>query len=360
MTVPKAGGVGVSWCVDTSGPFPTAANGSRYAVTFTDRVTGFVEAYDIADKDMGTVVDVILDMIARWGIPALLLHDGGSEYRNSLAEAVSVSLGFPRVRIAVDHAESNPDERSHRTLLDVMRTQQSLVDDHSTWPRALRFAVMAVNSMLKDPLEVPASYLQFGRVNRQASDMEVALALDDLRHPKQPVSELVRQRMEEDLPDLVLMRWLLVEQHRTRVQEELEQQEREALEGSLHLRRLQRGDLVRQRARNRSNAAQGVYAKFMARWMAPVYCVVFNREGDTGRRSVGAVEVDPDTGVEVSPVRVSTFNVDDLCPARLATSELRVQLSDRTLATFWSDVSDDERARFRSVVGSALAVDADA
>ena len=79
---------------------------------------------------------------------------------------------------AVDHAMSNPNERSHRSLLDLMRVQMELQADHAAWPRAVLFAVMALSSMDRDPLRMSAAVLVFGRHNRchARSDVERALA----------------------------------------------------------------------------------------------------------------------------------------------------------------------------------------
>ena len=69
--------------LDLAGPFPITMSGNRYIISFVDWLSGWVEAFPVADKTADTVVFLLQNEIfPRFGCPLVLVTDNVGENVN--------------------------------------------------------------------------------------------------------------------------------------------------------------------------------------------------------------------------------------------------------------------------------------
>ena len=70
--------------IDLTGELPTTdGNGSKYIMVVKDFHTKFVWLFALKTKDAIAVADqLVTELYCRWGIPEMLVHDRGKEFRN--------------------------------------------------------------------------------------------------------------------------------------------------------------------------------------------------------------------------------------------------------------------------------------
>ena len=108
--------------LDLAGPFPITLSGNKYVISFVDWLSGWIEAFPVADKTADTVVYLLQNEIfPRFGCPLVLVTDNGGENVNRAMKETLDKLKIHHVTTSVFHPQSNSKvERSHRTMNDVL------------------------------------------------------------------------------------------------------------------------------------------------------------------------------------------------------------------------------------------------
>ncbi|GFV23244.1 transposon Tf2-11 polyprotein [Trichonephila clavipes] len=89
--------------VDFIGPFPPS-NGQSYCLTVVDRFTRWMEMIPTADMTAETVCRALLSVwISRFGCPAIITTDQGTNFESSLFRELSNLLGTNRIRCCAYH-----------------------------------------------------------------------------------------------------------------------------------------------------------------------------------------------------------------------------------------------------------------
>ena len=70
--------------VDTIGPLPMDDNGNQYIVAIIDCFSRFIELYPVKDTSAPSAAVPLVDFSGRYGIPAEVLTDNGTQYANQL------------------------------------------------------------------------------------------------------------------------------------------------------------------------------------------------------------------------------------------------------------------------------------
>ncbi|GFU65170.1 transposon Tf2-9 polyprotein [Trichonephila clavipes] len=89
--------------VDFIGPFPPS-NGQSYCLTVVDRFTRWMEVIPTADMTAETVCRALLSVwISRFGCPAIITTDQGTNFESSLFRELNNILGTNRIRCCAYH-----------------------------------------------------------------------------------------------------------------------------------------------------------------------------------------------------------------------------------------------------------------
>ena len=139
------------WGIDFVGPFPSST-GNEYILVAVDYVSKWVEAMATARNDVKTVVKFIKkNIFSRFGVPRILISDGGSHFCNTQLQKV---LGQYHVnhRVASPyHPQTNGQvEVSNRELKKIL--EKIVASTRKDWSSKLEDALWAYRTAYKTPI----------------------------------------------------------------------------------------------------------------------------------------------------------------------------------------------------------------
>ena len=148
--------------MDMVGPLPHSTKGRRYILTVMDHATCWVEAYPLESKSARAVTEAFNgEWVSRYGAPAIVLTDQGSEFNNSELRQYFQDLGIQHRRSTPYHPQTNGKlERAHRTIKNILRKLSNAHD--GDWEGSLAAAMWAYRVTPK-PNGFTPFFLQFGR-----------------------------------------------------------------------------------------------------------------------------------------------------------------------------------------------------
>jgi hypothetical protein len=108
--------------VDLVGPLP-ASKGFTYMFTIIDRTSRWPEAIPIAATSTVDCANALFQgWVSRFGVPAVITSDRGTQFTSSLWAALSSLLNIQHSQTTAYHPQSNGMvERFHRCLKDTLR-----------------------------------------------------------------------------------------------------------------------------------------------------------------------------------------------------------------------------------------------
>lgn len=145
--------------IDIVGPLPPS-QGYTYLLTIVDRFTRWPEAIPLKDISTLTCARALVSQwISRFGLPAELSSDRGSQFTSELWSALMGLLGVKHSRTTAYHPQANGlVERFHRALKTSLRTR--LID--SNWIDELPWVLLGIRTAPKEDLGTSSAELVFG------------------------------------------------------------------------------------------------------------------------------------------------------------------------------------------------------
>ena len=126
---------------DLVGPLPRSSSGNKYILTMMCLYTKYPEAIPLRRVDNHTVLEAMLEIFARHGIPKTILTDQGSVFMSKLTQQLYQTLDIKRVRTSPYHPQSDGAlERWHACLKGMMRRAEI---DLTNWDKQLKFLLFA-------------------------------------------------------------------------------------------------------------------------------------------------------------------------------------------------------------------------
>ena len=119
--------------LDIVGPMTETVSGNKYILTCQDDLSKFLVAIPIPQQDAETVArDFVLNVVLKFGAPAQILTDQGSNFLSYLFKTMCNLLRIKKIQTTAFHPESNGRlERSHRLLTEYLR--HYVREDQSNW-----------------------------------------------------------------------------------------------------------------------------------------------------------------------------------------------------------------------------------
>lgn len=157
--------------IDFVGPLRPSHRGNVYLLTVKDTFSRWLEAIPVKRANASTVVDVLeREIFARYGIPETIHSDRGSHFVNSLLREVADVFSIRLTMTPAYNPKSNPVERSHRDLGEILRALLETGDQES-WEKVLPQALFAMRTAVCTATGMAPYRALFGRDAAQPLDL---------------------------------------------------------------------------------------------------------------------------------------------------------------------------------------------
>ena len=168
--------------IDFVGPMRRSKRGNNYILTCRDTFSRWLEAFpinEITTKEVARVLE--REIFCRYGLPDRIHSDRGSQFTSQFFHDLGDALNISTTTTPAYNPKSNPVERAHRDIKDILRGLMEQ-DEHSSWEDFLPQAVFAVNTAVCEVTGLAPYQILFGH--------DVATPLDHLFEPPPEASQL--------------------------------------------------------------------------------------------------------------------------------------------------------------------------
>jgi Integrase core domain len=134
--------------LDILGPLPVTKSGNKYLVVFGDRYSKAMRVVAVPNITTETLARAfVLDWVAVYGIPLLLLTDNGTQFIYKFFQTVCRLLGVKQLFTTANHPSTNGQvERFNQTVL---KSVAHFVSEHQNdWDEIAGGATYAYNTTM--------------------------------------------------------------------------------------------------------------------------------------------------------------------------------------------------------------------
>ncbi|XP_037827518.1 uncharacterized protein LOC119615583 [Lucilia sericata] len=149
-------------CADFVGPLPRSSHGNTTLIVFYDKFSKWSEFVAVRQATTKTFIKAFRERIlARFGIPYILLTDNGTQFTSRECKKYFESLGIRQQFTAPYSPQENPTERTNR----IIKTMIAQFTEHNQrkWDEQLPELSLALNSSKQSSTKFSPAYLTQGR-----------------------------------------------------------------------------------------------------------------------------------------------------------------------------------------------------
>ena len=150
--------------IDTIGPLPKDENGNQFILVIIDCFSRWVELYALPDTSALKCAEALLQHCGRFGVPALLRSDQGSQFANDIIGQLCTLLDTDQeFTTAYSKQENTIVERANKEVMRHLRAMMFHVKIYHHWStRQLPLVMRILNSEIKLRTGVTPAEIIFG------------------------------------------------------------------------------------------------------------------------------------------------------------------------------------------------------
>ncbi len=182
---------------------PLTENDFQYLLVFVDSFSRFSILVPLKDKSARSVARAFIDeVLCRYASPKVLLSDNGSEFNNSLLEAVCTSFQIKKCNTVPYAPQTNGKvERANRRILDVLRFT---ANSSSTRDEFIPQVACSLNSAIHSSIGESPHFIPFGADKRMpyeflSSDPRPLYCMDDYVKRRMTVFQRIHTSVRDHL-----------------------------------------------------------------------------------------------------------------------------------------------------------------
>ena len=149
---------------------PLSFDGNKYAVVFMDYFTKWPEVFAVPDQQATTIArSLVEEVVARHGVPELLLSDRGPNFLSELTCEVCKLLGIQKVNTSGYHPQSDGMvEKFNGTITNML---SKCVEKHGRdWDKRIPYLMFAYRVAVQESTQDSPFFLLYGRDPRTPTE----------------------------------------------------------------------------------------------------------------------------------------------------------------------------------------------
>ncbi|GFT57827.1 retrovirus-related Pol polyprotein from transposon 297 [Trichonephila clavipes] len=147
--------------IDAVGPLPVSTKQNRYLITSICVASKYPEAIPVESITSPNVIDALLSIFSRIGLPREIQSDLGTSFTSELTTTFFNKFGIKVTRSSVSHPQSNAVERVHRTIKRVIKAL--CVESGEDWEGVLPLALFSLRTVAHESTGFSPTELVMGK-----------------------------------------------------------------------------------------------------------------------------------------------------------------------------------------------------
>ena len=158
--------------LDIIGPLPQTTKGNQYIIILVDYLTKWVEAEPLVNIESDDVINFLMKVFSRHGIPEVIVTDNGPQFRSDKTKAFLDLYGVIVQFVTVYHPESNGMvENRNKEIGKYLRLLCK--KDTQTWDEVLPSALWALRTCKNEATQFSSFELLYGRRDLQPFELTI-------------------------------------------------------------------------------------------------------------------------------------------------------------------------------------------
>lgn len=158
--------------MDFLGPYPRSKNGNTTMLVVTDMFSKWVELFPMRSAVSKKVIEFLENRIfLTFGIPKVIISDNGSQFVSKEMKAFLEQYGVKQWLNNHYHPQSNPTERTNRSILTCIRSY--IGQSHKDWDQKIAQIGCALRTGTHTASKYSPYFLNFGKEMPGVSDAQM-------------------------------------------------------------------------------------------------------------------------------------------------------------------------------------------